>query len=390
VISLITRRASRRFARIAAACSVTVAGTLAAGGLGASPAAASIPASFSAQQAAAVPGTNASYVLGELISASKATTAVLRYGAGKPSTSVVRTTDVLATIAAGSSAAVWLGGYKYADNVSSAVVLKRSGKKWSNVTLPALGANASIKSMAASAANNVWAVGQLPSTDGETEDVLHWDGKSWTALNTGTPSNEQLYAVSTSSPNNVWVIAQVGLMHWDGKAWSISQPTLTGTLTAIATSSSNRVWAAGQKTLANGRSTGYSVRFTGQKWVEVKTPTFYMSQLLTLSMRGTSVWAVGYYQKSRTSVSQTPYVLHSTGSSWRRVSVPKAGTGGQLQTVTSGSGTKATAMGRYFTGKGCDAKAHFLVISIHGSKAKRASTNDRMGATHRTRRAPAC
>jgi hypothetical protein len=371
---------------------MTVVGTLVAGGFVASPAVASIPTTFSPIQAAAVPGSNASYVLGETLSATKTATAVAHYGAGKPSVSIVHTGAVISAIAAGSKSAVWLGGSEYANAAYSAVILKRSGSKWSSVKLPALGTDPSIKAMAASSANNAWAVGELPSTNGINEDVLHWNGKSWTAVNTGEPTGTQFTAVSTSSPDNAWAIAQTGLVHWNGKTWSISKGTFTGSLQAITTSSANRAWAVGVQTTSSDRSVAYSVRFTGKKWVSVKTPKFYLSQLLGVSMHGTSVWAVGTYQKSRTSTSQLPYLLHATGSSWHQVSVPKDGNGGQLQTISAGSSSSATAMGRYYTGKLCQTKTHFLVISVHGSKAKRASARaiDGMAATPDVSSIPDC
>jgi hypothetical protein len=363
---------------------------LAAGGLAAAPASASIPGTFLTHESAAIPGSNGSYALGSMTKGSKSVTAVVRYGIGKASTSAIHNTAVLSTIAAGSKTAVWVGGYSYSANAYHPVILKRAGSKWSNVALPALGLNASITAMSASSANNAWAVGNLPSTNGETSVVLHWNGKKWTAVNTTEPTGTLFSAVSTSGPTNAWAVAQSGVVHWNGKTWSPSNQRFVATQLSITTSGANQAWMIGTMTGSNGLSQPYSARYNGKKWVKVKTPKYYTSTLLNVAMHGKSVWAVGDFVKSRTSSSETPLLLHSTGTSWHRVSVPKEGSGGDMSTVAATSSSRATIMGQYLVGKGCTAKSHFLVYTVHGSKVKRASTRIDMAGTPAVRNAPDC
>ena len=118
-----------------------------------------------------------------------------------------------------------------------------------------------LKSVAAIAPYDVWAVGAY--NDGGSDHTLteHWDGGAWVTVpspNSGTGDNK-LTSVSAVSFNDVWAVGSYAVAgtgavrtlteHWDGTAWTIvSSPNLgsgNNYLQGVVAFSANDVWAAG-------------------------------------------------------------------------------------------------------------------------------------------------
>jgi hypothetical protein len=87
--------------------------------------------------------------------------------------------------------------------------------------------------------DDVWAVG-APGTTGQfvagtgfvdapASNVMHWDGKAWSAVESGTSA--RLVAVWGSGPKDVWAVGDKGtIVHWNGAVWS---PVVSGTTDAL-------------------------------------------------------------------------------------------------------------------------------------------------------------
>jgi hypothetical protein len=225
----------------------------------------------------------------------------------------------LATIAAGSAKVVWAGGTTPTD----APWLGRwHGTSMRAVTLAGINAFGSINSISASSANNAWAVGRLNTASPPSAAVAeHWNGKTWKAapLPAGVA---QLENVSTSSPTNAWAISSGPpntIVHWNGTSWKVSDTAPTSvSLDSIATSSPKRAVAVGSIVhVVSGieQPKTYILRLNGSTWAHVPSPNpFDYAFLNSVTMHGTSVWAVGAAVDFET---VRNVVLHSTGGKWR-------------------------------------------------------------------------
>lgn len=78
-------------------------------------------------------------------------------------------------------------------------------ERWTNLT-----------NIGGSGADDVWAVGW-------NGVILHYDGKGWTQIPSGT--TRHLLSVSARAKNDAWVSGKdVAILHWDGAAWSDMYP----------------------------------------------------------------------------------------------------------------------------------------------------------------------
>ena len=136
-------------------------------------------------------------------------------------------------------------------------------------------------------ADDVWAVGQAGT-------VLHWDGLSWTSVD--SPTDNSLLAVFGLSADDVWAVGTVGtLLHWDGSTWFVLDPVTTMPLLSVWGASTDDIWAVG--TYVRNPPGMYTfkpstIHWDGTSWSVV-------SDLGGLGLRGVAglasgeAWAVG-------------------------------------------------------------------------------------------------
>jgi hypothetical protein len=116
------------------------------------------------------------------------------------------------------------------------VVVHYDGKTW---TVVETGTRFGYSSVAGSGRNDVWMAG---SSDGS---VLHWDGAGLTRVVLGT-GGEYLYAAWVAGPGDVWIGGTHTLLHRTGGCFTSLQRTPAGRFTtAWASPSGEEVWAAG-------------------------------------------------------------------------------------------------------------------------------------------------
>jgi hypothetical protein len=73
--------------------------------------------------------------------------------------------------------------------------------------------------------NNVFAVGM-------NGVIQHYDGKTWSAMDSGT--TETLYSISGTTASDVYAVGQAGtVLHYDGYAWSRMASGTTGDIAAV-------------------------------------------------------------------------------------------------------------------------------------------------------------
>ena len=172
----------------------------------------------------------------------------------------------LSAIVAISPNDVWAAG----SNSSSGVLVEHwDGVSWSVISSAAFGGLGPVLGISADSSNDVWDVG-----DGM---ALRWNGLTWSQV--PPPSFFRGNAVTVLSPTNVWVAgsrhgehpdALEEILHWDGVSWSVS-PTvnpfpnhLSSRFTGIAAVSANNIWAVGS---------GFAEQWNGSNWSLVNTPS---------------------------------------------------------------------------------------------------------------------
>lgn len=121
-----------------------------------------------------------------------------------------------------------------------------NGHAWNRVDLPQPYGSWALNGISASGPEDVWAVGSGYGED-DRPVVLHYDGRSWTAL--PTPPYGGLYGefndVVANGPRDVWVVGRTLLtendrghaliMHWNGRMWTRTDgPADAGPLTGVA------------------------------------------------------------------------------------------------------------------------------------------------------------
>jgi hypothetical protein len=80
-----------------------------------------------------------------------------------------------------------------------------------------------LNGVAAAGHNDVWAVGNIFTTDGTNgaakAEVMHWDGTAWKFVPDAATTN-LLSGVTAASPTDVWAVGVNGTEHWNGTAWT--------------------------------------------------------------------------------------------------------------------------------------------------------------------------
>jgi hypothetical protein len=218
--------------------------------------------------------------------------------------------------------------------------------------------------VAASAANDVWAVGtgvrnSAGGCGAATGPVVeHWDGVRWSSSLFANPSaGSDLLAFNTIaavSANDAWVVGGVEtsrtrthvfiapvIEHWNGARWSVIPNTPLGVLHGVSVVSSTDVWAVGD---AYGRP--LIMHWDGKSWTAIASTTTGMS-LSGVSARATDdVWAVGFRYGQNT---QQIAIQHWDGRVWTTAQATGPGlNGNMLSGVVAVSAGEAWAVGSYW------------------------------------------
>jgi hypothetical protein len=134
-----------------------------------------------------------------------------------------------------------------------------SGPQWCAVWPPPISNMVSGSAIYGFAANNIWAV-----ADGGL--ILHYDGTSWSHQAVGT---YDLNAIWGAAANDIWIVGDGGtLLHYDGTSWSKVVTNTQVSLGWIWGSSSSNVWLIGDQ----GTVMHYAGPDAGTGWVSVDVP----------------------------------------------------------------------------------------------------------------------
>jgi hypothetical protein len=134
-------------------------------------------------------------------------------------------------------------------------ILHWNGASWSSVAFPPPPGDSYqiLTGISAVSANDIWAVGysQWPYFYGYRYAPLtyHWDGTRWNWVPNAGTTDEVFHSVAAIAANDVWAVGDNGhTQHWNGAAWSrvaAPYPGLGGRFNGIAAASARDVWAVG-------------------------------------------------------------------------------------------------------------------------------------------------
>jgi hypothetical protein len=200
------------------------------------------------------------------------------------------------------------------NRVGRQEVLRLTGSKWVAVKLPALPAGAGFASIAASSPSNVWVAGNLPTADASSQQLLHWNGKTWALVSPGQTADIQIDAIGTSSSSNVWAVVGPEVIHFNGKAWSEPNNEQLGSVRTIDTSSASNVWFLG----SDGSGTTVT-HWNGKTFKALTVPGSMSGAVNSMSAAGESAWVAGY---KSTSKATHQFVYRTNGAKWKLVKTP--------------------------------------------------------------------
>jgi hypothetical protein len=153
----------------------------------------------------------------------------------------------------------------------------------------------------------------------------------------------KLAAVSATSSRAAWIIGSVA-WRWDGSRWENEPLPKVGNfeLDSVASLGRADAWAVGSRDSDTRiQSQALVEHWDGLRWSVAGLPSLHTSVLLAVSGSGPgNVWAAGATFRGRrlgrvSDRGTRPLLLHWDGASWRRVSIPWARPGLELDKVVA-------------------------------------------------------
>jgi hypothetical protein len=329
----------------------------------------------------AVPGSNELWAVGR---ADPSTPLILHWNGTQwsivpgPSSGTV---PLLYGVTAISTNDVWAAGWtSFGGSGPDTLTLHWNGSTWSVVPSPNPSATYNyLWAIDASAAGNVWAVGDFNAPGGHQQNLLlRWNGTTWVQVpgDNTAPDGDQFFlrAVSAFSASDVWIGGQFSghalAEHWNGSVWSqVSAPNAgigDNILNGVSGTSSTDVWQVGFYWFGTENRTLIH-HWDGTDWSIVPSPNEYV-RLNTLNgvfaISPSDAWAVG--SDSSGTSDQTTLTMHWNGTSWTIVPSPSPGTLGlnALYGVSANAANDVWAVGS-FTNVGEYSKS--LILHWNGS-----------------------
>ncbi|HET8842389.1 MAG TPA: hypothetical protein VFN35_13040, partial [Ktedonobacteraceae bacterium] len=237
---------------------------------------------------------------------------------------------------------IWLVG---SDSQDQVLVLHWNGAQWSRTPVPAP-AGSSLSKLAASSANDIWAIGETDYGGGRQPPshtlIEHWNGTHWSQVASPDlrPSTRNiLQGMTVVARDNIWAVGAAGdaiakggygpntspvVEHWDGARWQLlALPTIQSAgLNSVVALSANDVWAVGSSSPDNGNSQSpLIIHWDGQSWNQVETPAINggaPDQLMKITADASQhLLILGFDQDG------LPTLLIQNNGKWSSLSVPQ-------------------------------------------------------------------
>jgi hypothetical protein len=219
--------------------------------------------------------------------------------------------------------------------------------------------------VAAGSSNDVWAVGGNSWFAGSQTVAEHWNGVTWTRVPTPNPAGGGYFtSVAVVAPDDAWAVGLAGpgpgvtgpttplIEHWNGSTWTMEQfpvPATGGQFQGVAAASASSVWAVGSTgPVGQGNSHQTLIEhWNGTAWTQQPSPnpagTYNLLYGVTATRTG-NAWAVGHTYHYRTGTDQT-LTLHWSQGHWTAVSSPNPAGDSSLSAVAADSAGEVWAVG---------------------------------------------
>jgi hypothetical protein len=235
--------------------------------------------------------------------------------------------DSLTSISAVSPRYIWAVG----NGGANALIVRWNGRKWQQVASPVLKGGAAMTGVVALSRTNAWAVG---ATGGKAL-TEQWNGRAWRQVPVPSPASAELNSVAASAADNVWAVGEyaygpqgihsgVLIVHWNGKAWRrvAAVNPLDSCLLGVSVLSAANAWAVGGFTKGTLVTTPLIEHWNGKEWTRLtfQTPP-EGAQLWAVAARSpTLAFAVGNTTPFLTV--DSAYLVRWNGHAWREVTSP--------------------------------------------------------------------
>jgi hypothetical protein len=196
-----------------------------------------------------------------------------------------------------------------------------------------------LNSVAAVSPRTAWAVGDyFTGHEGGPHGALieRWDGQRWSIAAAPLLRGASLGSVSASGARDVWAVGGQLIEHWNGVRWRVVPPAPSpgGNLNAMVALTPRDAWAVGVRSRGSGGKTLIE-HWNGTRWGVVPSPSprparsrrpYAILQAVT-AISATNVWAAGYSGAVRSPVTRT-LIEHWDGRRWRIVRSPNVRSAG--------------------------------------------------------------
>ena len=235
-------------------------------------------------------------------------------------------------VSAISSQDIWaVGDYNPGNPVTGRKTLIEhwDGNTWSlvsspNPSWPGIDL-ATLAAVDAVTATDVWAVGYSEDFSSLRLNtlIMHWDGSQWTIVPSPNPAGvrlpNQLFSIAAVAANDIWAVGSYGsnskplTLHWDGAAWSVVPNNCGsyGGLHGVSAITASDIWAVGE---------GFSCHYDGSAWTMVPIPQSrpdYFDTLFAVSATRQMMcggWAKASDCSPDGGCSSIAYSIHWTGT----------------------------------------------------------------------------
>jgi hypothetical protein len=226
--------------------------------------------------------------------------------------------NTLSAVAASSASDAWAVGYYFGRIAAQTLAVHWNGVAWQVVNSPdpaGSGHANFLASVSVTSAHDAWAVGYYEKGGINRTLIEHWNGTAWKTVpspNAGPrASANALTGVAATSADNAWAVGSYSsgatggtlIEHWNGSAWKIvpspnaDGAALSSTLLAVTVTSARDAWAVGWY-VALGRSWSLTEHWNGTAWSRVPSPNPGAPGSTSLDAvaanSAANAWAVGY------------------------------------------------------------------------------------------------
>jgi hypothetical protein len=292
--------------------------------------------------------------------------------------------STLNAVGAVSPSAAWAVGGSTTDGIAEKSLIEQwDGSAWRIISNPS---TISFSSVVIVSSHDVWAVGynRTPRQTGHVSQFEHWNGTQWSIVPSPTSNQPNNFVLSMAAiaANDVWAVGKdlssdIGLPlieRWNGASWQVvTNPTLPGVSDSALDSVARipgtaQLWATGY--VLKGPRPAYNQplieRWDGSAWQVIATPALpsgaFGGELRgVVSLSPTDAWAVGDYTASNHTI--RTLIMHWNGTAWQVAASPD--TWGSLASVAAAGAHDVRAVGHIAIKDGND--QHALIEQWDGA-----------------------